>query len=80
MISMPTNGPFIKTTFCPSMKLKEKKRINSKYYKKYDPPRTPYDRVMASEHVSDKKKNGCKQFTMRLIPLYSKRILRRNFE
>ena len=34
--------------FCPSMKLLEKKRINSKYLKKYDPPRTPYDRVLAT--------------------------------
>ena len=38
------------------MKLMEKKRINSKYYKKYDSPRTPYDRVMASEYVSDEEK------------------------
>ena len=32
--------------FCPNMKLLKKKRINSKYYKKYDPPRTPYDRIL----------------------------------
>jgi len=36
------------------MKLVEKKRINSKYYKKYDFSRTPYDRVMASGSVSEK--------------------------
>jgi hypothetical protein len=46
--------------FCPSMKLLEKKRINSKYHKKYDSPRTPYERVMASEHVSDEAKEHLK--------------------
>ena len=38
------------------MKLREKKRINSKYYKKYDLPQTPYDRVISSDHVSDEEK------------------------
>jgi len=42
--------------FIPSMKLLKKKRINSKYFKKYDAPQTPYDRVMASGHVSDEEK------------------------
>ena len=32
--------------FCPSMKLVSKQRINSKYYKKYDSPQTPYHRVV----------------------------------
>ena len=35
--------------FCPSLKLKSKQRINSKYVKKYETPKTPYQRVMASE-------------------------------
>jgi len=39
--------------FCPSMKLVDKVRINSKYYKKYDCPQTPYHRVIASEHVCE---------------------------
>jgi hypothetical protein len=38
--------------FCPSMKLTSKKRINSKYVKKYDTPKTPYQRLIASVHVS----------------------------
>lgn len=42
--------------FYPSMKLKSKKRINSKYYKKYDLPQTPYQRLMASDYLSDDKK------------------------
>jgi hypothetical protein len=43
--------------FCPSMKLISKKRINSKYVKKYDSPKTPYQRLIASEYISD----DCKQ-------------------
>ena len=62
--------------FIPSMKLIEKKRINSKYYKKYDSPRTPYDRVMASDHVSDVEKERLQTVHTALNPF----ILKRNIE
>jgi hypothetical protein len=42
--------------FCPTLKLKEKVKINSKYRKTYEPPQTPYQRVMASEQVSEEEK------------------------
>jgi len=42
--------------FCPTLKLLEKKRINSKYYKKYEPPQTPYQRLMESKQVSKENK------------------------
>jgi hypothetical protein len=38
--------------FCPSMKLAEKKRVGARYVKKYDAPQTPYQRLLASPHVS----------------------------
>jgi len=62
--------------FIPSMKLLEKKRINSKYYKKYDSPRTPYDRVMASEYVSDEEKERLQTVHNALNPF----ILKKNIE
>ena len=62
--------------FCPSMELLEKKRINSKYFKKYDAPGTPYDRVMASEHVSDEEKESLQTAHSALNPF----ILKRNIE
>ena len=62
--------------FCPSMKLREKKRINSKYYKKYDLPRTPYDRVLASDHVTEEAKERLKTVHQSLNPF----ILKRNIE
>jgi hypothetical protein len=62
--------------FCPGMKLQEKKRINSKYYKKYDLPQTPYDRVLASELVSDTAKEHLKIAHQALNPF----ILKKNIE
>jgi len=69
-------GSLYQNHFCPSMKLREKKRINSKYYKKYDLPRTPYDRVMASEHVSEEEKHCLKTVYQGLNPS----ILKKNIE
>jgi hypothetical protein len=42
--------------FYPSMKLQDKMRIQSKIKKKYDPPKTPHQRLLASEHVTDLQK------------------------
>lgn len=44
--------------FCPSVKLLEKKRVASKTIKRYDKPKTPYQRVLESKYVlaSDKRK------------------------
>jgi len=43
--------------FCPTLKLKEKQRINSKYIKKYHPPATPCQRLLESDHVSIETKD-----------------------
>jgi hypothetical protein len=42
--------------FLPVMKLKEKVRVNGKVRRIYDDPRTPYARVLESDHVSDSDK------------------------
>jgi hypothetical protein len=42
--------------FCPTLKLKEKQRINSQYIKKYYPPQTPYQRLLDSEHLTPQAK------------------------
>jgi hypothetical protein len=62
--------------FCPSMKLLEKQRINSKYRKKYDVPKTPYQRVMASAQVPDKAKERLNTVHQSLNPF----ILKQNIE
>ena len=38
--------------FCPSMKLLSKERIGSKTLKHHDPPKTPYQRIVESPHIS----------------------------
>lgn len=42
--------------FYPSMQLKEKVKINSKYVRKYHKPKTPYQRLMESSHIDKKTK------------------------
>lgn len=42
--------------FCPSVKLISKERVNSKYYKKYDKPQTPCQRLLTSVDVPDEVK------------------------
>ena len=63
--------------FCPSMKLVSKQRINSKYYKKYDSPQTPYHRVMASDHVTDDAKAALEAVQNRLNPFILKQAIER---
>ena len=50
--------------FCPSTKLLEKKRVASRTIKKYDTPKTPYQRVLESRNV----------------PAYKKRVLKEQFK
>lgn len=47
--------------FNPVMKLVEKIRIGAKLKKKYDTPKTPYQRLLESEHVSSYDKNQLEQ-------------------
>ena len=42
--------------FCPTLKLKEKLRVNSKYVKKYYPPQTPYQRLLDSVQLTQQAK------------------------
>lgn len=38
--------------FCPSVKFISKERIGSKTVKRHDSPKTPYQRIMESPHIS----------------------------
>jgi hypothetical protein len=62
--------------FCPSMKLLEKKRVNSKYLKKYDAPQTPYQRVLASDQITDEAKEQLEMVHQSHNPF----ILKKNIE
>ena len=43
--------------FCPSVKLISKQRVASKTIKRYDSPKTPYQRIMASSLITDSIKD-----------------------
>lgn len=61
--------------FCPSMKLVEKHRVNSKYIKKYSRPTTPYHRVMASDDIPQETKKTLKAVHDRLNPFILKQVI-----
>ena len=61
--------------FQPSMKLIEKTRIGSKVKKKYDTPKTPYQRVLESPFVSEEVKEELKRLYETLNPAKLKREL-----
>lgn len=66
--------------FCPTMKLIEKKKINSKYYKRYDKPKTPYQRIIDSEHIDDKTKVTLKALHESLNPFELKRSIEKKLK
>jgi len=47
--------------FLPSVKLVEKKLVEGKAIKRYDQPKTPYQRVLESSSVSDSEKRSLKE-------------------
>ena len=55
------------------MKLISKERVGGRIHRKYDKPRTPYQRVMESKEVSQKTKEQLKQMYQSLNPAQLKR-------
>ena len=54
--------------FLPTMKLINKYRIGSKVVKQYDSPQTPYQRLLASRHVTARVKQQLRQVYEELNP------------
>ena len=61
----------------PSMKLLTKERVGSKVKKTYDPAKTPYQRVLESEQVSDEVKARLRQQYATLNPVALLRQMQR---
>lgn len=59
--------------FCPTRKLIEKIRINSRYYKKYDSPKTPFQRLLQSPSLSNEQIELLKKHHQTLDPFKLKR-------
>lgn len=66
--------------FCPSVKLISKERIASKTLKRYDDPKTPYQRVMESPHVSEKAKATLTKQLQTLNPFELRRAIELRLE
>jgi len=62
-----------KNFFQPVMKLKEKIRDKGKIHRKYDTPKTPYQRVMESDQIPETRKNELKALYLSLNPAQLKR-------
>ncbi len=63
--------------FLPVMKQVSKTRIGSKVIKKYDKPKTPYQRVLESPYVSKNKKDALKRQYGKLNPAELHRQIQR---
>jgi hypothetical protein len=59
--------------FCPTLKLKKKSKINSRYVKTYEPPKTPFQRLLDSEHITANAKNHLQEVYNSLNPFTLKR-------
>ena len=62
-----------KNFFQPVMKLKEKIRDKGKVHRKYDIPRTPYQRIMESERIPEETKERLTKLYQSLNPAELKR-------
>ncbi|GAN29269.1 hypothetical protein [Legionella pneumophila] len=61
--------------FIPTMKCIKKVKINSKYQRKFDKPKTPYQRILDCPDISNEKKEVLKKVHQTLNPFELKRII-----
>lgn len=66
--------------FCPSFKLESKVRINSKYRRRYETPKAPYQRLVESPHVPEKNKRELRKRFRALNPFHLKAAIERKLE
>ena len=61
--------------FCPSVKLLEKQRVASKTIKRYDTPKTPYQRIMDSPDITTAVKHTLTELLETLNPFHLRRAM-----
>ena len=69
-----------KNFFQPVIKLVLKERIGGKIHRKYDIPKTPYQRVMESKEVPKEKKEELKKIYKSLNPAELKKAIDRKLD
>lgn len=63
--------------FVPQLKLIEKVRVGSKIVKKYDQPKTPYQRLLESDHLTMGQKEELRRRYQLLNPIELREIIKR---
>ena len=66
--------------FTPVMKLKEKTRLGGRIVKRHDDPKTPYQRLMESNHVTDAEKILMQNRFQRLNPFELKKEMEKKLK
>lgn len=66
--------------YCASVKLLTKERVGSKTVKTYDKPKTPYQRVLESEQVSDYAKTGLRRIFDNTNPFLLRRAIEKRID
>lgn len=62
--------------FIPSFKLIDKKRIGSKIFKSFDPPKTPYQRLLESSSITSAKKLQLTKLFKSLNPYHLEKTMK----
>ena len=65
----------LQNLFYPQMKLQSKLRVGAKYKKKYTPPMTPFERVLASPSVAPEIKEKLRQLEQNNNPFELRKII-----
>ena len=66
--------------FVPTLKLIEKEKINSKYRRKYEKPKTPYQRIQESAFIKPEIKEKLKQTHVDLNPFILKKTIEKKLK
>jgi hypothetical protein len=66
--------------FCPSVKLIEKRRIDSTIVKRYDKPKTPYQRIMESKFILPETKEKLRKQFESLNPFELRKAMDKKLE
>lgn len=66
--------------FCPSVKLLEKKRVGSKYKRRYDQPQTPYQRLLNFKAIDELQRQSLRQAFSALNPFKLKIAIERKLK
>ena len=66
--------------FCPSVKLISKQRIASKTLKRYDTPKTPYQRITESPHIAAEVKKELTDLLQTLNPFHLRKAMEKRLK